>query len=242
MLVILPFETEIYKKAGVPCEFVGHPLIDELRANSRSVLRSQLEMRDGELAIALLPGSRKKEVERILPPLLKTAELLKKMLPQCRFFLSQSANVPGEVYDHILQQTRVPITVPKMEFQNLVTAMDFAFVASGTATLQTALLGTPFFLVYKASWLTYQFGKRLIKVAYLGLVNLLAGKKVVPEFIQGDMHPATMAHEAKVLLQSGDLYQQMKWEFEEIKENLGSGGASARAAQVILQSLHHDKK
>ena len=238
MLVILPFETSIYEKAGVPCEFVGHPLLDEIRfSNSRQELRVQLGVRENEIAVGLLPGSRKSEVERILPDLLKTAALLKKSMPVCRFFLSRSGNVPSSLYEEKLRAAKITVEDKNLEFQDLVRAVDFAFVTSGTATLQTALLGTPFFLVYRASWLTYEFGKRLVKVSYLGLVNLLAGKRVVPEFIQDDLHPETMAHEAKILLENKELYTQMQQEFEDIKKKLGSGGASRRAAESILKSL-----
>jgi lipid-A-disaccharide synthase len=238
MLAILPFEKEMYDKAGVPCEFVGHPLIDETHASAdRAALRAKLGLREDEIAVGLLPGSRKREVERILPDLLKTADLLKKQMPAARFFLSRSSNVPASYYDSLLGRTSVKIEEEDLGFQDLVTAMDFAFVTSGTATLQTALLGTPFFLVYRASALTYEIGKRLVKVSYLGLVNLLAGKRVVPEFIQSGLHPETMAHEAKVLLENKDLYEHMQQEFEAIKVKLGTGGASRRAAEVIVNSL-----
>ena len=276
MLVILPFEKEIYEKAGVPVEFVGHPLLDETHPSApRPELRRRFGMEENETAIGLLPGSRKSEVERILPDLLKTAALLKKSLPSCRFFLSRSSNVPASVYESILQKagcvfnvmssprkrgsikstlvsatihggrvrgndkqvlTDIKIEECALDFQDLVSALDFAFVTSGTATLQTALLGTPFFLVYRASRLTYELGKRLVRVSYLGLVNLLAGKRVVPEFIQQDMHPETMAHEAKVFLANKELYGKMKEAFEEIKKKLGAGGASQRAAEVIAKS------
>lgn len=238
MFVILPFEKEMYDKAGVPCEFVGHPLVDETHTEkSRDELRRQLELKPNELAVGLLPGSREKEVDRILPVLLETAALLKKEKPECRFFLSRSSNIKNEIYESFLKNSSVAVHSSKMPFQDLVTAMDFAFVTSGTATLQTALLGTPFFLVYKTSWLTYELGKRLVKVDYLGLVNLLAGSRVVPEFIQGGMHPKTMAHEAKVLLENQKLYQQMKSEFGEVRKILGSGQASRRAAEAMLESL-----
>lgn len=238
MLVILPFEKEMYDKAGMPCEFVGHPLIDETHPSaSREKLRAELALKSHELAVGILPGSRKKEVERILPALLETASLMKDQVLGIRFFLSRSENLDASLYENILEKFHVKIERPPMNFQDLVSAMDFCFVTSGTATLQTALLGTPFFLVYKASWLTYEIGRRLVKIDSLGLVNLLSKKRVVPEFIQHDMHPKTMAHEAKVLLKSKDLQNVMKLEFEEVRKILGSGGASRKAAEVILKSL-----
>jgi lipid-A-disaccharide synthase len=238
MLVILPFETEIYEKAGVPCEFVGHPLVDyPLPAQSRENLRAELEIKPEERAVGLFPGSRKSEVKRILPALLDTAARLRQEHPEDLFFLGRSPNVPDSVYEEILSKSPFKPKESRKNFRELVYAMDFALIASGTATLEAALLGTPFFLVYKASWTTYFLGKRLIRVPFLGLVNLLAGKSVVPEFIQHDLHPETMAHEAKILLENPDLYEGMKNEFLEVRKKLGLGDAIQRAAKAVLQSI-----
>lgn len=237
MLVILPFEKEMYDKAGVPCEFVGHPLLDELHVSApKPELRRKFGIPENTIAVGILPGSRKKEVERILPSLLKTCELLSKSVPACVFYLSKSSNVPESTYAEILKTCGVEIRSFSDNFQDRVAALDFAFVTSGTATLQTALLGTPFFLVYKASWLTYRLGKMLVRVPFLGLVNLLAEKRIVPEFIQ-NLHPETMAHEAKVLFENEALMSQMKLEFQEVRGILGSGGASSRAAEIILKDI-----
>ncbi|MFA7002181.1 MAG: lipid-A-disaccharide synthase, partial [Candidatus Omnitrophota bacterium] len=110
-------------------------------------------------------------------------------------------------------------------------------IASGTTTLEAALLGVPFFLLYKASWSTYFLGRQLIRVPYLGLVNLLAGERVVPEFIQNDIHPETIAHEAKILLENPELIEAMKAKFREVREKLGEPGASRRAAETILANI-----
>ncbi len=251
MLVILPFEKEIYDKAGVPCEFVGHPLLDSIEVRTdRAALREALGIKPGELAVGILPGSREKEVKRILPLMLESARLLKKKMPETVFFLSCSENVDRGVYDEILLKKGtgkkflpVPflqdpgVRASEKSMRETVSAMDFAFVTSGTATLETALLGTPFFLFYKASWTTYALGKRLIRVPFLGLVNLLAGKRVVPEFIQNGIHPETVAHEAEVLLKNPALYEEMKKEFQKVRSLLGTSGASLRAAQAVRHSI-----
>ena len=238
MLVILPFEKDFYEEEGVAVKFVGHPLLDAIpELPEAAILRAQIGIASGQKAIGLFSGSREKEVKRILPVMLQAASYLRKDFPEALFFISKSSNVRPEVYDELLQGLSFKLECPSVPFYELVKAMDFAYVASGTATLETALIGTPFFLLYRASWSTYLLGKHLIKVPYLGLVNLLADDKVVPEFIQQDAHPETLAHEAKFFLQTPELQQKMKEEFRQVREKLGEKGASRRAAQEIQNFL-----
>ena len=239
MLAILPFEPAIYEKVGLPCEYVGNPLLDSTNTTAdRETLRKRLEIPQDQYAIGLLPGSREKEVKRILPLMLQSARIMQKMIPNTTFYVTHSDNVPHDLYDQILEPyADLKIQRPDQPILDIAAAMDFALITSGTTTLQAALLGTPFFLLYKASWSTYFLGKQLIRVPYLGLVNLLANKRVVPEFIQRDIHPETIAHEAKVVLKNKDLYEKMKKEFLKVKERLGEKGASARAAQAVVDFL-----
>ena len=238
MLVILPFEKDFYEKEGVAVKFVGHPLLDAIpELPEAAVLRTKIGIALDQKAIGFFSGSREKEVKRILPVMLQAAALLQKDFPEAVFFISKSSNVPPEVYNELLAGSPVKVKCPSVPFYELVKAMDFAYVASGTATLETALIGTPFFLLYRASWSTYILGKHLIKVPYLGLVNLLADDKVVPEFIQQDAHPETLAHEAKVFLQNPELQKKMKEEFRQVREKLGQKGASGRAAKEVLAFL-----
>jgi lipid-A-disaccharide synthase len=239
MLVILPFEKDFYEKEGVAVKFVGHPLLDAIPELPHAItLRTRIGIIQGQKAIGLFSGSREKEVKRILPVMLKAADCLRKDFPEAVFFISKSPNVRPEIYDELLRDLPFKVECPpSSSFYELVKAMDFAFVASGTATLEAALIGTPFFLLYKASWSTYLLGKHLIKVPYLGLVNLLADTRVIPEFIQGDAHPETLAHEARVFLRSPELQQKMKEEFRQVMEKLGEKGASARAAKEVTNFL-----
>lgn len=238
MLVILPFEKDFYEKEGVSVKFVGHPLLDAIPdLPDAAVLRAKIGISQNQKAIGLFPGSREKEVKRILPVMLQAAALLQKDFPDTAFFISKSSNVRPEAYNELLRGLSFKVECPSCSFYEIVKSMDFAYIASGTATLETALIGTPFFLLYKASWSTYLLGKHLIKVPYLGLVNLLADTRVIPEFIQGDAHPETLAHEAKVFLQNPELREKMKEEFRQVKEKLGEKGASARAAKEIIQFL-----
>lgn len=241
MLAILPFEKAIYDEAGVPCEFVGHPLLDRIQESpDRFQLRARLVLHPFERAIGLLPGSRAAEIERILPAMLQTASILRDKLFSPRFFLGRSPNVDPAIYDRILARYPGVEISPAADtgIYDLIRAMDFALVTSGTATLETALLGTPFFLLYKTSWSTYFLGKHLIRIPFLGIVNILLGKRVIPEFIQNDLKPETLAHEATVFLNSPALYEGMKEDFAKLKTLLGEGGASARAAAKIMDLLH----
>jgi lipid-A-disaccharide synthase len=238
MLVILPFEKDFYEKEGIAVKFVGHPLLDAIpELPDAMTLRAGIGIAQGQKAIGLFSGSREKEVRRILPVMLRAAAHLRNDLPETVFFISKSPNVRPEVYEELLKDLSFKVECPSVPFYELVKAMDFAYVASGTATLETALIGTPFFLLYKASWSTYLLGKYLIKVPFLGLVNLLADTRVIPEFIQGDAHPETLAHEAKVFLQSPELQEKMKEEFRQVKEKLGEKGASAWAAKEVFDFL-----
>lgn len=238
MLVILPFERDFYEKEKVAVKFVGHPLLDSIpELPDAQTLRRRFKILPDQKAIGLFSGSRESEVRRILPTMLKAGSLLQKELPGAVFFLSRSPNVRPLVYEEILKKTGLRPACPCGSFYELVKAMDFAFVTSGTATLETTLIGTPFFLLYKAAWSTYILGKYLIKVPYLGLVNLLAEDKVVPEFIQQDAHPETLAHEARVFLQNPEIQEKMRKEFGQVREKLGEKGASARAAREVFNFL-----
>ncbi len=239
MMVILPFEVSIYQRAAVSCDFVGHPLLDEIQVpESRAKNRIRLGLSESETAIGLLPGSREKEVRRIFPAMLESARLFAEKNPSARFFYSQSPNLPSSVYEACLNSYSGPAVVrSNIGHHAFVHAMDFALVTSGTATLETALLGTPFFLLYKTSASTYFLGKQLVKVPFLGLVNLLSGKCVVPEFIQDEANPVVIAHEADVLLKNREVYEGMKLEFKAVREKLGSHGASRKAAESVLNFL-----
>ena len=174
--------------------------------------------------------------------MLESARLFSEKNPAVRFFYSQSPNLPSSVYEDCLNSYQGPsVTRSSLEHHAFVHAMDFALVTSGTATLETALLGTPFFLLYKTSASTYFLGKRLVKVPFLGLVNLLSGKCVVPEFIQDEANPAVIAHEAEVLLKNRQVYEGMKLEFEAVRKKLGSQGASRKAAESVLRFLASSK-
>ncbi|MBI4115696.1 MAG: lipid-A-disaccharide synthase [Candidatus Omnitrophica bacterium] len=239
MIVILPFEEEIYRKAGVPCTFIGHPLLDRVKpSKSRQALRQEFRLKESDQAVVILPGSREPEVRRILPIMLESAARLQKEKPELRILLTQAPHVAAEIYDSILQDyPQVQLERFSDRIYDIVYLSDFALVASGTATLETALLGTPYFLLYKASASTFFLGRRLVRIPYIGLVNVLAGRHVVPEFIQHLAQPETISHETKVLLENSDLREKLRREIQEVCQKLGEPGATERAARLIKSIL-----
>jgi len=240
MLVILPFEKKLYDDAQVACRFVGHPLLDKIppaAPEAKSHTRKLLNLPAEKKLIGLMPGSRASEVKRIFPILFKTAEALVLEFPETQFLIAKAPGVSKALYEEILGDTRLNYRFFDADFHNHIQAMDFALVASGTATLETALLGTPFFLIYKASASTYFFGKMLVKVKYLGLVNLLLDKAAVPEFIQHDASPQLIAQNAIRWLNDEQKLASMKSDFEEVRKVLGSTGASAKAAEAVISYL-----
>jgi len=244
MLVILPFEKALYDKASIPCRFVGHPLLDKIPPSApEAKLEAQhrLNIPLYTKLIGLMPGSRASEVKRILPILRDSAIHLAKNNPDIHFLIAKAPGVPKTVYDDILCNTTIHCHFFESDFHDHIRAMDFALVASGTATLETALLGTPFFLIYKASASTYFLGRWLVKVKYLGLANLLLDKPAIPEFIQNDAIPEKIAAKALELLKDEKKIALMKEDFLQVRKTLGDLGASSRAAAAVISYLRDDR-
>jgi len=240
MLVILPFEKELYDKASIPCRFVGHPLLDKIAPSvpeTKQEAQIRLHIPLYTKVIGLMPGSRASEVKRILPILKDSAERLAKVYPDIHFLVARAPGVPKSIYEDILCNSVIHIHFFDSDFYDHIRAMDFALVASGTATLETALLGTPFFLIYKASASTYFLGRWLVKVKYLGLANLLLNKPAVPEFIQDAADPEKIATMALELLRNDARIAAMKEDFVQVRKTLGDLGASSRAAAAVISYL-----
>ena len=244
MIVFFKFEAELYQKAGVPVTWVGHPLIELLQpSKSRAELRTEwLVKRPSEETkiITLLPGSRETEVKRIFPEMLKVAKTIYARTANVQFLISESNTLPPTIYESILAQVKpnYPIFSVRNRSYDLLFASDFAMVSSGTATLDATLASTPFVILYKTAWSTFFLGRRLIQIPYIGLVNVVAGRKIVPEFIQHEIRTETIAQEATYLLEHQDLREKMILDLKEIREKLGEPGAGMRAAQTITNLLN----
>jgi lipid-A-disaccharide synthase len=235
VVVILPFEAELYHRAGVRCTFVGHPLLDEVAPSyDRTELRKRFDLKEDRLVIGLLPGSRQGEIRSLLPVMLETAARLSARQPAIQFILAQAPSVSDALLQECLAQSRVPVRVVHGQASEVMAASDLLFVASGTATLQAAVVGTPMILLYATTWPTYWLARFLIRVDYIGLVNLVAGRKIVTELIQQDATADRLCQEADRLLQDAQAYDQMKAALRAVREALGRPGASRRAAEVVL--------
>ena len=246
MIVFFKFEAELYQKAGVPVTWVGHPLVDLAQpSKSRLELRSEFlpKIANEVKMVALLPGSRETEVMRILPEMLNIAKTLRKRIPNVHFFLSESTTLPQALYEGILMEARptYPIHRVRNQTHDLLHASDFALVSSGTATLEATLAFTPFVILYKTAWSTFFLGRRLIRIPYIGLVNVIAGRKVVPEFIQHEIRTETIAQEAGYLLEHQDLREKMILDLKAVSEKLGEPGAVPRAAQAVANHIGINK-
>lgn len=235
VMVILPFEKAIYDQAGIPCTFVGHPLLDAVAPQyDRRSLRTRFGLSPEGRVIGLLPGSRTREAQSLLPILLDAAEKLARREPKTRFLLAQASTIQDNLLQSLLRQSPVPITVVKEQASEVMAASDLVLVASGTATLQAAVVGTPMVLLYRTTTLTYWLARLLIRVKWIGLVNLVAGRSVVPELIQSEATGQCLYEEALRILEDRSVYDEMKRSLAKVKEELGEPGASARAAQVVL--------
>jgi lipid-A-disaccharide synthase len=245
MLVIFPFEKEFYETSGVNCEFVGHPLLDDLGIlPHRSILRSQLGLDPERPIIGLLPGSRRQEVSRLLPAMLQAMERLKKRIPQLQLALAVAPSLDPRVVESIVAAMGAGLEVVLVpgKADEVISASDAVVVASGTATLQAAIHETPMVIVYKLSGLTYLLGRILIQTEHIGLVNLVAGKRIVPELLQSNVTGQAIEEEVYRILTDGVYTEEIRKELSQVRAKLGLPGASARAAKIILDLLKANAK
>ena len=231
MIVIFKFEEELYKKEGIPVEFVGHPFLDIVACGSG------LSLPPAKTTFARLPGSREVEIRRLLPVMLETAEILLKKLPESRFLLLRCPTVKEEVFTQILSKHKLPVYIYCDKTYQGLTSSDFALVASGSATLECAILQKPFVIIYKVSWFTWLCLRPVIRLAYIGLVNIVAGKKVIEEFVQYRAQPKRIADFIIKTIGNPRKMSSVANELSRIKSLLGEKGASKRAAGIIADLL-----
>ncbi|HSS30254.1 MAG TPA: lipid-A-disaccharide synthase [Nitrospiraceae bacterium] len=235
VVVILPFEPELYHRAGVRCTFVGHPLLDMVAEHyDRAKLRREFGLSESARVVGLLPGSRVSEVEMLLPVLLKTAAQLVLAEPGTQFILAQASSIDDNLIQTLLRDSPVPVRVVHDRASEVMALSDVLLIASGTATLQAAVVGTPMVLLYKTSPLTYRLARWLITVKWIGLVNLVGGRLIVPELVQEDATDERLCREVLHLLRDPSAYNDMKEGLKQVRQSLGEPGASSRAAQVVL--------
>lgn len=225
MLVIFPFEEELYATAGVPCSFVGHPLLDLVPA-------PEIEKLPGKpLRIGLLPGSRRSEIERHLPTLLDACGKLRAVYPDLVVEVFAPPSAPDSAYGAARAAGAEVVREKGYDHRR---RLDLALCSSGTATLENALLGVPMVVLYKMSYVTYRIAKALIRVRHIAMANILAGETVVPELIQRDATAERLAEEALALLEDKARYADVRRKLLAVRASLGRPGAAERAADAIL--------
>lgn len=239
MLVILPFEKDFYDEYRVDAHFVGHPLLDELSKvryiNKNNFVR-QNKLNSKKEIIALLPGSRKQEVGRMLEVMLKVVD----KFPEYQFVVGCAPSLPEEYYKSLIGNENVQLVFNKT--YQLLQVASAALVTSGTATLETALFYVPEVVCYKGNKISYLIAKNLIKVKYISLVNLIMDKPVVKELIQNDLTPENVEAELKLLLTNHKVQRQLLDDYEDLRYKLGNAGASNNAATVIFEDLNKKSK
>ena len=230
--VILPFEASLFHEAGVDATFVGHPLLDVVRTKySRQEALCRFGLHEGTTTIGILPGSRQSEVVRLLPEMLRAAEIIAKK-QHVQFVLPLADTLDIKFISRIIKQYPVTVKIISSEIYDVINCSDVVMVASGTATLETALVETPMVILYKVSSPSYYVGKMIIDISHIGLVNIIAGKTIVPELIQDEANPESIAAEVIDILTNKSRMDNMRNELSKIKGMLGSPGAAERAARL----------
>ena len=240
MVVFFPFEVPIYKAAGVDVECVGHPLLDVVKpSRSKEETAKQLGLDPAKPIVGLLPGSRSQELERLLPVLLDTARLLHQENPDLQFVIPLAPGLTKESVARWMNNAWVRVTLAEGQTYDVMNLSDLLIMASGTATLEAALLGKPMVIIYKVSPLSYWVGRALVRVKHIGLVNLVAGKGIAPELIQKDASPEKIAQEALRILNDPNVLQGMTEAMIQVRQNLGEPGAVERAACIVTSMLEN---
>jgi len=235
VLVIFPFEEAIYRQAGVPVEFVGHPLVEMTTAavDSRQFLEAR-GLTFSAPTVAVLPGSRANEVSKILPDLIGAASLIRSTVSDAQFVVARAPNLADDLFEPVRRANLTRTVIVEGDTDAVLGSADVTVTASGTATVQAALHDSPMVIVYRVSPLTYALGRWLLTVDTFGMPNLIAGHRIVPELIQHDFTPAAVAREALSMLTDAKRAAQIREGLREVRQRLGSAGASHRAAKAIL--------
>jgi lipid-A-disaccharide synthase len=238
MAVIFPFEVPLYREAGLEAQFVGHPLMDVLgsHSNHASSAHPQKDW-EGNPLITLLPGSRPKEVMSLLPEMVRAAQIITRRKPKAQFLLALAPAMDSNEIRKSLPPYGAAITIVEGKTYQAIRAADLVVVASGTATLETAILGKPMVIIYRVSPLSYWVGRAMIKVKWIGLANIVAGRALVPELIQEEARGERIAEEALRILDDEKYREEMIGGLAEVGRKLGTPGAAERVAKMALEMM-----
>jgi lipid-A-disaccharide synthase len=237
MAVVFPFEVELYEGHQMPVEFVGHPLLDVVRVSQeRDPTLREIGLEKEKPVIALLPGSRRKEIAYHLPIMVAAATELKR-LEQAQFFCVRASTLDRGELQKELDRAGFVIPIVEAGRYNAVNAADLVWAASGTATLETALLEKPMIVVYRVSWVTYYLARLLVKIKYIGIANIIAGRAIVPELVQSNLSPERLVRESRAILNDHDASRTMIANLRKLREQLGAPGAANRVAELAVSLM-----
>jgi lipid-A-disaccharide synthase len=240
LLVVFPFEKKLCESVNIKqVRYVGHPLLDVMNLTmTKEEVFAKFNFDPKKKLIGLLPGSRKPEIDRLLPAMLGAAERIQKALPDVQFALPRASTIKPELIQYYLSTANVEVSMVDAFRYNVRSAMDFALVKSGTSTLETAILGCPMVVVYKVSFIAWIIGKSVVKLPYIGLVNIIAGEMLVPELLQNEATPMNIAEKTIEMLQDEKRLDGVRYALKKVTEKLGGPGASRRAAENVLEVIN----
>jgi len=240
MAVILPFEKDFYHKMGVdmPVEYVGHPLMDQVPEHlNREYLAKEFGIKSGDTVIGLLPGSRNQEIKKLLPDMLGAAQIISSRVENLKCIIPVAPTISPDLINRVTGNSTLNIITTGRGIYHALKVCDLAFVASGTATLETAIMGVPMIITYRISPLSFNIARRVVKVPYVGLVNLVAGEEVAPELLQEEVNPEKIAEKALEILCDNTKKGEVKEKLAYVADRLGAPGASARTAGIALELM-----
>lgn len=239
MLVVFRFEKEFYEEEGIEAEYVGHPLLDIVRPSmNKEEAFTRLCLSFKRITVALLPGSRQQEVKKLLPVMLEAAKLINKTIPPTQFVILRSEAVAKEIFEGAISRSGLRVSLLEGNTYDGINIADFCIVASGTATLEVAIMERPMVVVYKTSLLTSFIARCLVRIPDIALVNVVAGGRIVPELIQSDATAQKIAKESVGILSDPERIISIRRQLQEIKEMLKPYGAAQRAAKIIVDFIH----
>ena len=238
MLVVFPFEVELYRQEGVPVQFVGHPLIDSVRSElSVEEARHRIGLDPRKRTVAILPGSRKKEIDTLLEDMLGAVQLLAERHEDLQFVLPVAPTITAKYIRSFTERCPVPVRLSEGKVYDVLRASDAAIVVSGTATLETGLMGVPMVIIYRVSRLTAFLVKMLATYDHVGLVNIVADRRIVPELVQEEVTAGNISTALSAILSDPARKRTMKEDLAAVRSRLGDSGASRKAAEIVLRQL-----
>jgi lipid-A-disaccharide synthase len=234
MAVILPFEAKIYRQHGIPVTFVGHPLLD----TATSTICNPLPFPRSSFQLALLPGSRAGEINRLLPVLIETAQILQKHIQNMKVIISQAPSIPTDlIQSHMVNRDLDHVEISNSPVEAIFQKSNFAIITSGTASLEAAIAGMPMAIVYSTSLLNYGLAKLFVNVSHIGLANLISGRRIVPELIQREASAENIAGQVLEIVNDPDKYNSMRNELLDVRQLMGERGAGEKVASLAEELI-----